>query len=71
MIKRAIEERRISPFLKCYKGRDIITGAVLGTLLGRSKEILEYLLSFKYILEFDNNFSTEADRKLSIIERIM
>jgi hypothetical protein len=43
-VKTAIELQGISPFIKCYQGRNIITGAVTG----KQPDVLKYLLGFKY-----------------------
>ena len=44
IVKTAIQVKRISPFIKCFKQRTMIIGAVLGG----QHEVLEYILSFLY-----------------------
>jgi hypothetical protein len=44
VVKAAIEFRRLSPFTKCFKDRNIITAAIMG---GKIK-VLTFLLSNRY-----------------------
>ena len=47
LVKDAIEKRRMSPNLRCFKNRTIVTGAILGC----KEEILRLILSYNYEAE--------------------
>lgn len=44
IVKAAIDLRRMSPFIKCFKGRNMISAAVIG---GKTT-VLKFILSYRY-----------------------
>jgi hypothetical protein len=44
MVRHCIDDYGWSPFMKSYKGRSLLTAAILG----KKKKIVEYLLSLQY-----------------------